>query len=98
MGAWGASTHTEPQRKVNPLLNTLKEPLSKKKLICLKTSSEGTKFKILPTDGARACWQICLDRRQLGLVNEEGQIVDHGKIKKRGYSFRKLQNSLKTVL
>ena len=38
---------------------------------------------ILPTDGARACRQIGLDKRQLGLVMEERQIVDHGYIKER---------------
>ena len=34
-------------------------------------------FKIWPTDGASACWQIGLDRRQLGLVSEKGPIEDH---------------------
>ena len=34
-------------------------------------------FNILPTDDSRACWKIGLDRRLLGLLSEEGQIVDH---------------------
>ena len=30
-------------------------------------------------DVALACWQIGVDGRQLGLLSEEGHIVDHGK-------------------
>ena len=37
----------------------------------------------MPTDGARACKPISLDRRQLFLAMEEGQIVDHGNMKER---------------
>ena len=61
--------------------NQFKEPVKKKKTN-LKASREIAKFTILPTDtdGARACWQLGLDRRQLVLVKEEGQIVDHGKL------------------
>ena len=32
---------------------------------------------ILPTDCVRACWQIVLDRTQLGLAREEEQIVEY---------------------
>ena len=38
-------------------------------------------FKIMPIDGARACRPIGLDRRQVDLVREGGQIVDHGNMK-----------------
>ena len=52
----------------------------KKKSNCRKASRERAKFMILPIDGARACQQIGLDRRQLGLVRKDGKIVDNGKI------------------
>ena len=51
-----------------PVRKTLKEPVKK----CLKASNERGIFQILPTDGARACMPIGLDRRQLGLVREKG--------------------------
>ena len=36
-------------------------------------------FQILLADGARSCWKIGRERRQLALViNEKGEIVDHG--------------------
>ena len=44
----------------------------------LTTRREREKFKIFPTDVARLCYQIGLDRRKLGFVKEEGEIVDHG--------------------
>ena len=44
-------------------------------------------FNIFPTDGARACKPISLDRRKLGLVREEGQIVDHDNMKERLVTF-----------
>ena len=44
-------------------------------------------LKILPTDGARACRPIGLDRRQLGMEREEGEIVDHGNMKERLVTF-----------
>ena len=37
------------------------------------------KLQILPTDGASACWQIGLYRRQLVLVRKKGETVDHKK-------------------
>ena len=68
-----------------PLRNTFKEAVSKNviKLNCLKANRERGIFKILPTDVTRACKHISLDKRQLGLVREEGQIVDHGNMKER---------------
>ena len=42
---------------------------------------------MLPTDGARAYKTISLDRRQLGLVVEEGQFVDHGNMTERIVNF-----------
>ena len=50
--------------------------LKKERKICLKASREKAEFKIMPTYGARACCQIGLNRRQLGLVGEEMQIMD----------------------
>ena len=41
----------------------------------------------MPTDGARACRPNGLDRRQISLDREEGQIVDHGNIEKRVVTF-----------
>ena len=46
-------------------------------------------FKILPTDGAKACRPMDLDRRQLGLVREGGEIGDKGNMKYRVVVFRK---------
>ena len=61
--------------------NTFKEPVNnQKKLDFLKGSRERANFKILPTNGASACWKICWDKRQLDLVSEKRQIVDRGKI------------------
>ena len=48
----------------------------------LKYIRQRAKFKILPTYGASACCHIGLDRRQLGLVGEKGQIAKHTKTKK----------------
>ena len=78
-----ASTHPgqDPCEELNSLLRHLfEEPVSKKKKRknCLKAIREKAIFQILPTDGARVCWKIGLDRRQLGLEMEEVQIVDHG--------------------
>ena len=50
----------------------------------LKASRERVDFKILPIDGAKVCKPIGLDRRQLGLVREEGQFVDIGNMRKKG--------------
>ena len=48
-------------------MNPFKEPFSKKYLFnCLKASKEIKDFKILPSDGLRACWQIGLERRHTG--------------------------------
>ena len=47
----------------------------------LKACRERGNFKILPIDGARTCRTISLLRKQLGLVREEGQIMDHCIIK-----------------
>ena len=38
----------------------------------MKASRVRAKFKILPTDGASAWWQIGLDRRQLDLLKGKG--------------------------
>ena len=54
---------------------------------CLKASRERGSYMILPTDGARACRPIGLDRRQLGL--EDGHIVDHGDMKERTVTLEK---------
>ena len=43
----------------------------------LKAIRERGSFKILLTYGARVCRQIGLNRRQLGLDREEGQLIDH---------------------
>ena len=51
----------------------------------LKASRERVDFKILPIDGAKVCKPIGLDRRQLGLVREEGQFVDIGNMRKKVY-------------
>ena len=51
-------------------------------LNCLKSS------KILPTDGARAWRPIGLDRRQIGLVREEGQIVEYENMEERVVTFK----------
>ena len=55
----------------------------------LKVSRERCGLKILPTDGARACNPISLDRRQLlvGMLREEGQIVDCVNMKERLVTF-----------
>ena len=42
---------------------------------------------ILPRDGDRACRLISLDWRQLSLVREEGQIVEHRNMNKRAVTF-----------
>ena len=42
----------------------------------MKESRGRAKFKMLPTDGARAGLQFGLNMRQLGMVMEESQIVD----------------------
>ena len=49
----------------------------------LKASSERGSFNILLKDGFRVCRPIGMQRRQLGLVREEDQIVDHGYMKER---------------
>ena len=41
----------------------------------------------MPTDGAIACRPIGLDRIQLGLVREEGKIVNHGNMKEKVVTF-----------
>ena len=41
---------------------------------------------------ARSCWKIGLDSRQLGLVSEEGQIVDQGKKENFMWSLLKTKN------
>ena len=65
----------------------------------LKVSRVRGKFQILPTDGVRKCWLIGLDRRQLGLVKEERQIVDHGhgEMKKKKCRIRPTINPLALV-
>ena len=50
---------------------------------CLKASRERRSLKILPRDGPRAPRPIGLERRKLGLVREEGQIMDHRNIKEK---------------
>ena len=53
----------------------------------MKGSRERGSFKILPTNGARVYKPISLDRRQIGLIMEEGQIVYHGNEKERVVTF-----------
>ena len=60
----------------------MKEPVQNI-IIYLKASGERGYIKNLPQDGRRAFRPISLDRRQLGLVREEGQIVDHGNMNER---------------
>ena len=55
----------------------------------LKASRVRGSFKIPPTDGSRVCRPIGLKRRQLDLVREEGEIVDHGNVKERVVTFEK---------
>ena len=43
----------------------------------MKGIRERGKFSIPNASGARSCRPIGLDRTQLGLEREEGQIVDH---------------------
>ena len=60
--------------------STFEEPISKKTKHFETDKRQGESIffkKIWPTDGASACWQIGLDRRQLGLVSEKGPIEDH---------------------
>ena len=44
-------------------------------------------FKILPSDGARACKPISLYMRHLGLVGKDWQITDHSNMKERVVTF-----------
>ena len=60
---------------------------TKQKGNCLKARRGRGIFKILLTDGAIACKPIDLDRSQLGLVREEGQILYHGNMKERVVTF-----------
>ena len=52
-------------------------------IIYMIASKERDYFKILPLDGARLCKPIDLDRRRLCKVTEDGQIVDHERMKER---------------
>ena len=49
----------------------------------MKANRKRGSFKNLPTDGVRAFRPIALVRRQVRLVREDGQIVDHGNMKER---------------
>ena len=81
----------QPEWELHPALrNILKELVQKEtKFNCLNASRKRGSFNILPTDGARAYRPICLDRRQLVLVREEEQIVDHINRKKMVDAFGK---------
>ena len=71
---------SQPHRELQALAEiTFKKP--KQTFIGLKASRERGYIKILPLDGTRACRPIGLDGRQLGLVREKRQIVDHGNMK-----------------
>ena len=59
---------------------------------------ETGKIKILPTDGAQACRPIGLDRRQLGMIREEGTIVDYENMKERLVTLGKTRICLRMVL
>ena len=59
------------------------------KINILEASRERGSFKILPIDGDQAYRPIDLDRRQLGLAGEEGQIVNHGNMRKSVVTFEK---------
>ena len=48
-----------------------------KKKTFLKASKERGSLDSLPIDGTKACRQISLDIRQLGLAREKGKIVNH---------------------
>ena len=52
----------------------------------------------MPTDGAKAFRPICLDRKQLGLVSENGPIMDRQKMRKKGSRLRKPRICLIIVL
>ena len=78
---------SQPQRELRPpLRNAFRKPVSKTIFRNFFNASRTRgNLKILPTDGATACRLIPLDRRQLGLVREEGQIVNHGNMKNQEY-------------
>ena len=68
------SSTSQPCEELLPtLMNTF---------LILQASSERGPFKILPKYGASAGRPIGLDRIVLGLVREEGQIVDQGNRKR----------------
>ena len=93
--ALSASTHlgqdvkSQPEWELHPALrNILKELVQKEtKFNWLNASRKRGSFRIFPTDGARAFRPIRLDRRQLFLVREGGQIVEHINKKKRVVTF-----------
>ena len=58
----------------------------------VKLAGSEAASKFYPTDGDGACKLISLDRKQLFLVMEEGQIVDHGNIKERVANLKKIMN------
>ena len=74
------------------------ESLFKKKLNCPKTSRERAKVKIQPTDGARACWQIGLDGRQLGLLSEMGANCRPWEVLKKSQYILETKNRLNNSL
>ena len=65
---------------------------------CLKASRETRSCNTPPTDGARACRLIGLDRKPLGVVREEGQLFYHGNIKDMVVTFGKKRMCLRMVL
>ena len=83
----------QPQREVNPpLRNPFNEPISK--IICLETAwklaGREQSSRYGPKIAHSACWPIGLDRKQLSLVREEGQIADYAK--KQQYSLLETKN------
>ena len=78
---------SQPHTELNPKAgNTFKKPVSR---YCLKASMERGSFKILTTNGARACRPLGLDGKQLCRVRKVRQIVDHGNIREGVSNFGK---------
>ena len=76
----------------------MKEPILKTNKKYLKASREKAKFKILPTDGARAFWQIGQHDRQLGHLHKKELILGNGKVRGKNVFFLQLRRNLIIVL
>ena len=65
----------------------LQKACLKKIVTVWKLAGKEAASRFCPPDGTRACRPIGLDMRQLGLVSQEGKIVDGGNMKERVVPF-----------